>query len=138
GLAPRIISLGSGVSPTLAALGNPITDAEIGRRALIMGGIDSSRIEAVPIGSSTFEESEEVLGFSQVRGYQKIIILTSKFHTRRVANVFREKFREAGIEVVILGAEPKTYELEEWWESEEALLFVNNEYVKLLYYAFKY
>ncbi|MEM6344908.1 MAG: YdcF family protein [Bacteroidota bacterium] len=138
GLAPKIITLGAGISPTLQAIGMSISDAEIARRALISGGIDSLRIEAIPIGTSTFEESEEILGFSQVRGYKKIIILSSKFHTRRVRNVFRDKFREAGIEVVIMGAEPKDYELEKWWEDEAALLFVNNEYVKLLYYAIRY
>ncbi len=138
GLAPKIITLGAGISPTLQAIDMSVTDAEIARQSLIMGGVDSLRIEALPIGTSTYEESEEILGFSQVRGYKKIIILSSKFHTRRVRSVFRDKFREAGIEVVIMGAEPKDYELEKWWEDEGALLFVNNEYVKLLYYAFRY
>lgn len=138
GLAPRIMTLGAGISPTLIAMNMALNDAEVGRGALIRGGIDSMRIEALPIGTSTFEESEEILGFSQVRGYKKIIILSSKFHTRRVRSVFKKKFRKAGIEVVVLGAEPKDYELDKWWEDETALLFVNNEYVKLLYYAFRY
>jgi hypothetical protein len=30
------------------------------------------------------------------------------------------------------------YDPERWWDTEEGLLMVNNEYVKLLYYALKY
>jgi len=137
-LAPKIMTLGAGISPSLKAIDLSISDAEIAQRALIKGGVDSVRIEPLAIGTSTFEESEEILGFSQVRGYKKIIVLSSKFHTRRVKSVFKDKFREAGIEVIVLGAEPKNYELEKWWEDENALLFVNNEYVKLIYYAIRY
>lgn len=137
-IAPRIITTGSGISSTLAAFGNPVTDAEVGKIALERAGVPDSVIEVLPRGTSTYEESEEILGYSIGRGFSRIMIISSRFHTRRVRSVFVEKFKESGIDVLVVGADPVHYETERWWDSEEGLLFVNNEYVKSLYYGWKY
>ncbi len=137
-IAPRIIPTGAGINPTLVAFGKPLTDAEVGRLALLRAGVPEAAIEVLPRGTSTFEESEEILGYAIGRGYKKIMILTSRFHTRRVQSVFVDKFREAGIDLVVVGADPVHYTIDRWWEYEESLLFVNNEYVKGLYYWWKY
>ncbi len=140
GFTPLIIPTGEGINPTLEAVGMSIMDAEVGRQALLRMGVDSSAIRVLKRGTSTFEESEEILGYSRREEFRRVMIISSKFHTRRIQGVFKDKYHQEGIEVVIRGADPlpDTYAVDQWWQSESGLIFVNNEYMKLLYYALKY
>jgi len=69
---------------------------------------------------------------------KKTIILSSKFHTLRVRKVFEPVLEKNGIEVIIRGAPSTKYSEHNWWKKEAGLIMVNNEYVKLVYYFFKY
>jgi len=135
---PEIITTGEMVSQALQALGHHYTGSEVMRDALFAGGVDSSAVSILPKGTSTFEESEEILGYAVGSGFKRIMIVSSLHHTRRIHNVFTRKFREAGIEVNIQGAMPIEYDPQQWWLSEEGLIFVTNEYLKLLYYWWRY
>lgn len=135
---PKIITTGEMVSQSLLALGLRYSGSEVMRDALLAGGVDSSSVAILPKGTSTFEESEEILGYAIGSGFKRIMIISSLHHSRRIHNVFTKKFREAGIEVNIQGAEPIEYDPQQWWLSEEGLIFVTNEYLKLLYYWWRY
>lgn len=135
---PGFVTMGGNVSQALKAMGMSYTDAEVMRDALIAAGVDSISIAVLPRGTSTYEESEEILGYALSRGFDRIMIVTSLHHTRRVHGVFVEKFRESGIEVLVMGAEPEDFEPDSWWQNEEGLIFIFNEYAKLLYYAWRY
>ena len=137
-LFPRVVTMGEGINASLLAMGIERTDAQVARQVLIDLGVDSSAIRTINRATSTYEESEQILGYADREGYHHIMVITSKFHTRRVKKVFGDKFRAKGIEVIVKGAEPENYEIDRWWESEEALIFVNNEYIKHLYYWWKY
>ncbi|MDX2286729.1 MAG: YdcF family protein [Bacteroidia bacterium] len=138
GLAPRIIATGSGVNPSLASLGIEIPDAVLGRRALMRLEIDSAAVTALPLGSSTFEEAQVLTGYAQQQGLKRVILVTSKFHTRRTGQVFRAVSEGSGITYTVLGAAPDEYRTDRWWESEKGLIFVNNEYLKLIWYRLTY
>ncbi len=138
GYTPLLIATGEGVNDNLKAVGMDIPDAKLGQEALLRLGADSSAVRMLRAGTSTFEESEAILGYAQELGFKRVIIVSSKFHTRRIRKVFRKKFKQAGIDVFIVGAEPLEYKIDEWWNSEMGMIFVNNEYMKLLYYAWKY
>lgn len=136
--APKIITTGEMVSQSLQALGHHYTGSEVMRDALYAGGVDSTAVSILPKGTSTYEESEEILGYAIGSDFKRIMIISSLHHTRRIHNVFTEKFRDAGIEVNIQGASPIEYDPAQWWLSEEGLIFVTNEYLKLLYYWWRY
>ena len=138
GHAPTIVAIGGNINEAVRAIGIEVNGAQLSQKALISMGVDSSAIKLIERGTSTYEESEEILAYSQVMGFKRVMIISSKYHTRRIQNVFKDKFQEAGIEVIVLGAEPLDYDLDKWWESESAMIFVNNEYVKLIYYWLKY
>lgn len=135
---PVIFTMGEAINPSLAAINIQQTDAELTKRYLVQLGVPDSLVRAINRGTSTYEESEEILGFANAKGFEHIMIITSQLHTRRVKNTFKKKFSDSGIEVVIQGASPNNYDIDHWWESEEAMINVNNEYVKLLYYRWKY
>lgn len=136
--SPLLICTGESISPDLEAFGYIRTDAELTRDALLRQGVDSLDIKILKQGTSTWEESEEILGYAFAQGYKRIMVISSKFHTRRIASVFKKKFREKEIEVVVRGADPINYDTNSWWQEEEGMIFVTNEYLKLLYYAWKY
>lgn len=138
GYAPLLTATGEGINDNLLALGIDISDAELGRDALIRLGVDSTAIRMLRVGTSTQEESEAILGYAKELGYQRIMIISSRFHTRRIQRVFKRKFKQAGIDVFVIGAAPRDYNTSRWWESEMGMIFVNNEYMKLLYYSWKY
>ncbi|RMG73395.1 MAG: YdcF family protein [Bacteroidetes bacterium] len=138
GLTPLVITTGSYINPSFEALGMDLPDAELGREALLRLGIDSAAVRTLSRGTSTWEESEEILGYSLREDFSRVMIISSRFHTRRLQSVFRNKFKSNGIDVVIQGADPVDYTIEAWWESEHGLIMVNNEYLKTLYYWLKY
>ncbi|MEZ4774959.1 MAG: YdcF family protein [Bacteroidia bacterium] len=137
-MAPLVIATGGVVNQALSAYGIEISDAALTEIALRREGVDSAAIRTIGRGTSTYEESEELLGYVHREGFKRIIVVTSKFHTRRTRSVFRKKFREVGVDVLLAGAEPEDYEVETWWNAEPAMIFVNNEYVKMVYYWLKY
>ncbi len=135
---PQLITTGGVVSQSLQAMGIHYTESEVMRDALLNGGVDSLHVSILPKGTSTFEESEAILGYCLTKGYRRIMVISSLHHTRRINGVFRKKFRNAGIEILIQGATPIEYDPASWWLDEDGLIFVVNEYAKLMYYAWRY
>ncbi len=134
----QLITTGGMVSQSLQALGYAYTDSEVMREALLAAGVDTMAVAVISRGTSTYEESEEILGYALSKGYRRIMIVSSLHHTRRISLVFREKFRKSGIEVNLQGAEPAEYNADVWWQDEDGMIFVFNEYAKLVYYLWKY
>lgn len=138
GLAPLVLCTGSQVPLTLQALGFTHTEAELSRHAAIASGADSTRIHAFNVGTSTFEEAEAIVAHAIQSGYTDIMVVSTEFHLRRVRRVFRARAKGTAVNVHVQGARSQVYDSQRWWESEEGLLMVNNEYVKLLYYWLHY
>jgi len=137
----KIITLGANVATVLKSTGDSLPDALIAREQLEK--IDSAlfnEANVIPLveGTSTQEEAEAILNFSLENNYTKVIVVSDKFHTRRISNTFIDSFKEEGIEVMLSGASHSSYDEEFWWKSEAGLIMVNNEYVKILYYLVKF
>jgi hypothetical protein len=114
------------------------TEAEQTRMVALRAGVPDTMAIAIKRGTSTYEECGVILSDALRAGHDTVMILSSRFHMRRIAYVFRQRFQEKGITVVLHGAPNSDYDEDRWWESEEGLLMVNNEYVKLVYYRLKY
>ena len=139
GYSKKIICTGGQVSNLLKSLDLKHTEAEVARINLVKNNeVPRRAIVALSEATSTKEESEVILRYCREEGFEKVMILSSKFHTRRVNNVFRPLLEEAGIKVLVRGAPSSLYDESLWWESESGLIMVNNEYVKLGYYFIKY
>lgn len=138
GIAKQAICTGESIPQDLYALGLIVSESELTRMNMIRGGADSTRVTFIKRGTSTQEESDIILAYCKEHSIKKIILISSKFHTRRVHKVFHDKFEDAGIQVLIHGAKSGSYDEENWWANEYGLIALNNEYVKLLYYAVKY
>lgn len=134
-VAAYLVTTGESASSAAAILNKtPIPDAQLARIGLMNMGMDSSKIIPVSQGTSTYEEANLMLELARQKQFKRIIVVTSQQHTRRTKAVFRKRFKQSGIEVIVRGAPPLNYKTDKWWESEEGLIFVTNEYTKWLYY----
>lgn len=138
GCAPVAYCTGSNISAINKAEGRMVTEADLTRSAALRAGSSPARALPLPYGTSTYEEAIGILHHARSKGYTSILLVTTDFHTRRVGNVFRERFERSGITVLVHAAPSSDYDSRSWWNSEQGLLMVNNEYVKTLYYTLNY
>jgi uncharacterized SAM-binding protein YcdF (DUF218 family) len=79
---------------------------------------------------STREESQAVAAALRSKGVKSLILVTSDYHTRRAARLFRKALPEISISVV---AAPNTnWELRRWWQHREGQKAVFMEWTKTL------
>ena len=122
----------------MRALGYNLTSSNLTRRCMINSGVDSLRLTELGTATSTFEESEEILAYCTTHNLKEISVVSSDFHLHRMSMVFGKKFREKGILVHFFGTETKDFKAESWWTFEAGLITTFNEYIKIVYYVFKY
>lgn len=134
----NIICTGENKPPDFKAINLEMLESEVTRKNIISQINDSAKVTLLKIGTSTLEESEIILEYCLKHSLKECLIISSKFHTRRINNVFKKKFEKKGIQVFIKGAASSAYVENEWWKSENGLIALNNEYIKLFYYFVKY
>ena len=122
----------------MRAMGMNLTSAQLTRKCMIETGADSLRVFELGEATSTYEESEEILTYCINHNLKEISVVSSDFHLRRMSMVFGEKFQEKGILVHFFGTETKDFKAESWWTFEAGLITTFNEYIKIVYYVFKY
>lgn len=138
GMAPMIICTGGNIPSVMMALDTILYEADITRGMILDNGVPEDRVVALRSSTSTKEEASEIFEYVKSTDIDSLTIVTSKLHLRRTKNVFTEQFEDSGVHLVFHGAPSASFDEKEWWNSEQGLIMVNNEYMKLLYYFFKY
>ncbi|MCH7534774.1 MAG: YdcF family protein [Bacteroidetes bacterium] len=138
GFVDSIVCTGGNMSGSLRSLGLYKTESEISKIRLVRLGVPGSIITTLKEGTSTQEEAELILGFCKQKNLKEIAILSTRFHTRRVSNTFKELFEDEGVKVNIWGCKNEYYDENNWWTNEIAMITLFNEYVKHGYYFLKY
>ncbi|MFN8287086.1 MAG: YdcF family protein [Chitinophagales bacterium] len=138
GYTPLIVCTGANPVTELKSLDMDTLESDMLVANLHRQGIADSVIVQLKQGTSTREEAQTVLAYCQRKGFKKVIVLSSLLHTARVNSVFRNDFEKAGIALIVRGAASSHFKESEWWKSEEGLIAVNNEWLKTIYYWFKY
>lgn len=138
GYSDQIVCLGENQATTFKSLGMYMPDAMVEQEQLIDLGIPESDIKALVKGTSTKEEVDAILALSEKENYKKIIIVSDLFHTTRIRKTINKVFEGSGTEVLLVGCSNSQYNESSWWRYEQGLIMVNNEYIKLLYYAIKF
>lgn len=138
GYAPLAVFTGEPSNELLEAFGIDSSEAGLGMYIAHRQGLSIERMEELRKGTSTAEEAEAVRAHAGGIGADTIMVVTTEFHSRRVSRVFRRAFRGSDTVVLVRTARSNRYDAERWWESEEGMIMVNNEYMKLLYYLFRH
>lgn len=137
GMVDTLVLTGQNVAMNLKALGIDINEAQLTDSALVHFGVPQSRIIMLPKGTSTLEEASVIKDFCIKKGQLKAMVLSDKFHTGRAKKLIRPILKKEGIELIMIGSGSSQYDEDNWWESENGLIMVNNEYAKVFYYLLK-
>jgi len=114
-----------------------VTEAEMTRLALKKADIPDSVITLIEKGTSTKEEAHVIINHALANDFKKVIVVSDKFHTRRISYTFKPLFKKNNVDLYLNGAPSTSYDENVWWASENGLIMVNNEYIKLFYYWLK-
>lgn len=134
----KAICTGANQPPDLTVFDVDLLESDLTQLQILKTFSDTSKVQLLQIGTSTFEEAEAILAFCHENDISETLIITSKFHTRRAKSVFKKQFKNQNISIYFSGANSMVYNESEWWKSEYGLIALNNEYLKLFYYFFRY
>lgn len=103
---------------------------------LIKAGVPAEKIRIVPgIAETTRDEALIIKDYAVSERLRSVLIVTSSYHSRRALRTLRQSF--AGADVA-LGVEPSGTSSIFWWLRPEGWRTVGIEFVKLVYYWFRY
>ena len=66
--------------------------------------------------------------------WRRVIIVTSKYHTRRAAFAFRRGLEGTGAEVVMRASRYDSSDPARWWRNRSDFRFASSEWQKLIAY----
>jgi uncharacterized SAM-binding protein YcdF (DUF218 family) len=137
GYADKIVCTGGNKSSEFLAMNLDLYESAITQTDLRRCGVDSAAIDTLNRGKSTDDESNVILNYCKQHNIHSCIIVSSRFHTRRVEYTFKKNFESNGITILIHGAPAAAFHESTWWENEYGAIAVDNEYIKLMYYHIK-
>ncbi|HXW57151.1 MAG TPA: YdcF family protein [Candidatus Cybelea sp.] len=110
GWAPRVVASGRYLRPYASI-------AQLEQRDLRERGAPASSIVLFPQHArNTREECSALSPFVTSRGWKRILIVTSSYHTRR-ADYICSRLLPAGTELHVIAAEDSDYNPDDWWDS---------------------
>lgn len=134
GYAQKVICTGKNVPSDFEAMGIPTKECDITATYLRKHGVPNEVVKTIPDGTSTREEAKIIINYCKEHQINNAIVVSSKFHTRRIYSSIRRAFSDQSLTVQLSGAPSKNYNEQFWWLSETGLITVNNEYIKLFVY----
>ena len=135
-VAPKILVLSSNwqVIGTQKRIGEFVVEEMITR------GIPRDSIFLDYRSDSTYEDAVYSREWALKLEVTSLIVLEDPFGMRRLRWTFRKVFANIDIQFYCVSVPPELSELtvEKWWTRETELLYVFEEYVKLIFYWIKY
>jgi len=125
GWAPRIIASGRYLRPYASI-------AQLEQHDLLDRGVPASAI--IPFAhraTNTREEGQALAKFLSDRGWKRIIVITSNYHTRR-ARYILERVLPAGTTLRVLPANDVNYDPNSWWSTRRGTKIFFHESVGML------
>jgi uncharacterized SAM-binding protein YcdF (DUF218 family) len=80
--------------------------------------------------TSTFDEAADALQVARQEKWEKIILVTDEFHTRRSLLAFQKVFAGSGVEIQAAGAVNEVFAIDDWWKSDRGILAYFGETIK--------
>ena len=98
----------------------------------LQAAVPADRILIDDRSGSTLDNARNTSRVMQEHGLRRAILVTSPYHTRRAAWVFRAVFRPQGLEVQVLAVRDSFFRPERWWTRGRDRDLVAREYAKLV------
>lgn len=111
------------------------TDAELAHDAMVQLGIPPNAV-LTPFTNidNTAGEAEMLRRTAQRHGWTRVIVVTSKYHTRRAGFAMRRALKGSGITIIMHATRYDTSDPARWWHHRPDVRWVTLEWQKLLAY----
>lgn len=110
-------------APVVVASGSEIrtyfSETDLEMRDLTQNGVPASAI--IPLRQTdlyTLAEARDLRTLVLARGWRKVIVVTSNFHTRRARYIFRHVFPPS-VQVEVTPSPDTNFQPDSWWQSRE-------------------
>jgi uncharacterized SAM-binding protein YcdF (DUF218 family) len=140
GLAPLILIARSESTPTVD-LGLVPNDTDNSVAVWEKQGVPADKIIVLPWPggvTSTSDEASVIRQFVEAHQTRRIILLASAFQSRRARWIFEKVLAGLPVTLEMVAVPYAGFDQTNWWKNETGLITLNNEYVKLFYYLFKF
>jgi uncharacterized SAM-binding protein YcdF (DUF218 family) len=109
------------------------------QRAIEAMGIPENSFKLIGDGvSSTYDEAKATKRFATENGYKSVLLVTSKWHSKRAYLTFKSALKNDGINVIAYPSKYDTFNPDAWWKNEIDAEEVFGEYIRLIYYSFTF
>ncbi len=132
GAAPQIVFSGG----TLLSSGLACSSTEMSVGAAEMLGLPSKAMVISGEAQSTLDEADNVAALAEENGWQSLALVTDRFHTRRSLQTMQSRMPD--MPIVTSAPDDSRFNAEKWWSTEQGLVFVINELLKLGFYWKEY
>jgi uncharacterized SAM-binding protein YcdF (DUF218 family) len=102
--------------------------------AMVRLGVPRGAIEILDRAESTAAEADYVRQLVLAQKLSRVIVVSSKQHTRRVRLVMRRRLADTGTEVIVRPSRYDRSNVERWWSERATLRFTLFETQRLLGY----
>ena len=127
-----------GVAPILLMTGGAsyhVSEAHFMKDYAVSLGVPSENIMLEPRARSTYENVRFSLSILKEQNLRDVVVVTSKYHTRRSYQLFRQAWDGSMGDLVMVGA-PDGVDYANWWNDYEMSQSVLTEWFKILYGVF--
>jgi uncharacterized SAM-binding protein YcdF (DUF218 family) len=110
-------------------------EGELARDGMLQMGVPAEAISILPGGmDNTAHEASTVRGALEARGWRRLIVVTSKYHTRRTGFTFRREFAGTPVEIIVRSSRYDRASPARWWTRRADIRYVVSELPKLIAY----
>jgi uncharacterized SAM-binding protein YcdF (DUF218 family) len=110
-------------------------ETDLLRDVMVRLGVPSTAIvqprESV---DNTGQEANVLRAMVQARHWRRVIVVTSKYHTRRARFAFRRGLENTGAEPLVRASRYDPSDPARWWRTRADIRFAGSEWLKLIFY----
>jgi uncharacterized SAM-binding protein YcdF (DUF218 family) len=111
-------------------------EADLARDTIVRLGVPGGALLVLTqIHDNTAQEAHTLRELALARGWRRVIVVTSKFHTRRAGFAMRRELKGTGVEVRMRGTRYDRADPAHWWRSRGDMRWIALETQKLIAYA---
>jgi uncharacterized SAM-binding protein YcdF (DUF218 family) len=111
------------------------SDVELQRDVLLQSGLPATAVRATNgYVDNTAQEANLLRAMVRAHGWRTVMVVTSKYHTRRARFAFRRGLEGTGARAMIRASRYDLSDPANWWRYRSDFRFVSSEWQKLIAY----
>lgn len=130
--APLVVFSGG----TWRDAGLACSSTQLSQEAALQFGLPSAAIVLAPEAQSTYDEAVNLGALAHKNGWHSMLLVTDRFHTRRAVHTFQALTPD--VVIAVSAPDDPRYIPDRWWTTEEGLVSVVTELLKLGFYWERY